>query len=78
MSETGFEVLTDDERIHLEIHGIHDVAEFITLREWQIENLRHYLATGLTIGMAEPCWACRGIAKKLGVLQKELEEAQNV
>lgn len=75
MSDTGFEVLTDDERIHLERFCIHNVAEFVALREWQIENLRHDLAIGLPPGIAEPCWECRGIANKLGVLQKELEEA---
>lgn len=78
MSKDDFDVLTHDERIHLERYCIHDLAEFVSLREWQIENLKVDLRAGLTPGMAEPCWECREIAKKLGVLQQELKEAQNV
>lgn len=76
--QDDFAELSPDQKHHLFSYGIGDLKSFVTLREWQLKNLHHDLKSGLTIGLAEPCWACREIARKLGVLQHELEEAENV
>lgn len=78
MSKDDFTELSPDQRHHLFSYGIDDLKQFTALREWQLENLHRDLKSGLTIGLAEPCWECRYIAKKLGVLQQEQKEAEDV
>lgn len=52
-------VLTKAEQQHLTEMNVHSFREFREAREHQIKKT--------TQGMAEACWECKGIARKLGI-----------
>ena len=60
-------VLTKKDQRHLTEMNIHSMATFLTTRDAQIRITERSLKDGLTPGMAEACWDCKEIARKLGI-----------
>lgn len=60
-------VLGKKEQKHLTEMGINSMRQFLEARELQIRQTEMGLSDGLTPGIAEACWECRQIARKLGI-----------
>ena len=60
-------VLTKKQQKHLTKMNIRSIAVFKASRAAQDEMREKSLATGTPIGLAEPCWDCCHIARKLGI-----------
>ena len=60
-------VLTKKEQKHLSEMGINSMSVFLITRKDQIKMRAEGDAKGHTPGIAEPCFECKEIARKLGV-----------
>lgn len=66
-------VLTKEEQKHLTKMGINSIAAFKLTRIKQLIDRKNSLASGVPIGLAEPCWHCFSISVKLGIEPKDDE-----
>lgn len=66
-TERAKEVLTKEQRKHLTKMGIFCVEVFASNRIQQNSMRQASLAAGMPIEIAEPCWECCHIARKLEI-----------